>query len=291
MRTPFLFSPSRVLAGALLLTLAGVAAAEPPTRAARLGYADGTVSFVPAGQPDWVRASLNRPLTTGDRLWSGSDSRAELQIGGAAVRLGPRTSVNILNLTTASPSSRSRRARSRSGFATSLRPELRDRDAEPGADGAPARRVPDRRRCRGRLDRRGRAKRRPAEVYGQGSAYALDTRRGYRFYGADLNDYDVLNARRDDDIDRWSRDRDRRGEKSASARYVSADVVGYESSTLAAAGASSPATGRCGRRTGSRPAGPRIATATGPGSTPGAGPGWTTRRGATRSLTTVAGPT
>ena len=34
--------PFRFLVGCLLLTLAGAAAAEPPTRAARLGYAAGT---------------------------------------------------------------------------------------------------------------------------------------------------------------------------------------------------------------------------------------------------------
>ena len=32
----------------------------------------------------------------------------------------------------------------------------------------------------------------PAEVYGEGASYAVDARRGYRFYGTDLTDYDVL---------------------------------------------------------------------------------------------------
>src|SRR6185295_10808012 len=78
--------------------LGGWAAAEPPLRAARLSEISGTVSFSPAGQPDWVRAVTNRPLTTGDRLWVAANSRAELQIGGAAIRLGGGTSLTLLNL-------------------------------------------------------------------------------------------------------------------------------------------------------------------------------------------------
>jgi hypothetical protein len=98
MNIPTLRRPLWLLAGALLLTFSGLAAAEPPSRAARLGYLSGTVSFSPAGQPDWVHAAVNRPLTTGDRLWTGPNSRAELQIGGAAIRMGPSTSMVLLNL-------------------------------------------------------------------------------------------------------------------------------------------------------------------------------------------------
>jgi len=43
---------------------------DPPSRAARLSLVSGTVSFEPASVEDWVPATLNRPLTTGDRLWT-----------------------------------------------------------------------------------------------------------------------------------------------------------------------------------------------------------------------------
>jgi len=46
---------------------------DPPSRVARLGYLHGTVSFVPAGENDWVEAQLNRPLITGDKLWTDHD--------------------------------------------------------------------------------------------------------------------------------------------------------------------------------------------------------------------------
>ncbi|HWI12357.1 MAG TPA: DUF6600 domain-containing protein [Burkholderiaceae bacterium] len=67
-----------------------------------------------------------------------------------------------------------------------------------------------------------------AEVYGEGASYAVTPRQGYRFYGTGLSDYDALPVRRDDDLDRWARDRDRRADTSPSARYVSPEVVGYE---------------------------------------------------------------
>jgi len=101
---------SSVSAGALrftalaLISLAmlGVALAdetEPPGRVARLSYVQGAVSLEPAGSQDWVAAELNRPLTTSDGLWSDTPtSRAELDIGGAVVRVGSDTGFSFLNL-------------------------------------------------------------------------------------------------------------------------------------------------------------------------------------------------
>src|SRR5208283_1421124 len=71
---------------------------DPPTRVARLGYAGGAVSFQPAGTDDWVSAVVNRPMTTGDKLWSDHDSRAELHVGSAAFRVSGMTGFSFLNL-------------------------------------------------------------------------------------------------------------------------------------------------------------------------------------------------
>jgi hypothetical protein len=49
---------------------------DPPGRVARLKYLQGPVSFQPAGDSDWVAAVVNRPTTTGDRLWTDSGARA-----------------------------------------------------------------------------------------------------------------------------------------------------------------------------------------------------------------------
>ncbi len=71
---------------------------DPPTRVARLGYIEGSVSFQPAGEDEWVQAVPNRPMTTGDKLWSDRGSRVELQLGSAVIRLGENTGLSFLNL-------------------------------------------------------------------------------------------------------------------------------------------------------------------------------------------------
>ena len=71
---------------------------DPPTRAGRIGFVQGSVSFQPGGQGDWLDAVPNRPLTSGDNLWVDRDSRAEVQIGSTSIRLGPETSLTFLEL-------------------------------------------------------------------------------------------------------------------------------------------------------------------------------------------------
>ncbi len=71
---------------------------DPPGRAARLSDAQGSVSLQPAGVTEWTPATLNRPLTTGDRIWSDAASRAELDTGAAVMRLGSMTGFSFLNL-------------------------------------------------------------------------------------------------------------------------------------------------------------------------------------------------
>jgi len=71
---------------------------DPPGRVARLSDVEGAVSLEPAGLQEWVAAPLNRPLTTGDRLWVDQSSRAELDLGDAALRVGNRTGFAFLNL-------------------------------------------------------------------------------------------------------------------------------------------------------------------------------------------------
>jgi len=43
---------------------------DPPGRVARISYATGPVSLRAAGTDAWAAAELNRPLTTGDELWT-----------------------------------------------------------------------------------------------------------------------------------------------------------------------------------------------------------------------------
>ena len=59
---------------------------DPPGRVARLNYSQGSISFRPAGEDDWVTGVPNRPMVTGDDLWADDNSRAEVHIGSTAIR-------------------------------------------------------------------------------------------------------------------------------------------------------------------------------------------------------------
>jgi|GEM_PF-1863684 len=100
-RTPFRLLP--VLCASLLWGLAHAQdsepyAADPPERAARLSFISGDVSLQPAGETDWTAALVNRPLTTGDKLWTEQNARAEIYVGPAAVRLDDNTGFSFLNV-------------------------------------------------------------------------------------------------------------------------------------------------------------------------------------------------
>jgi len=72
---------------------------DPPARVARLSYSRGSVSFQPAGDSEWVDAVLNLPIVTGDNLWAGENSRAEVRIGSKAIRLDHDTEISFLTIT------------------------------------------------------------------------------------------------------------------------------------------------------------------------------------------------
>lgn len=93
-------SRSRVILFAVLAILVAIPAfaVDPPSRVLRLKYMSGQVSFQPGGVDDWVAATLNRPLTTADRVWTDKESRAELTLGGAALRMSSETSLTLSNV-------------------------------------------------------------------------------------------------------------------------------------------------------------------------------------------------
>ena len=76
-----------LLAGLFASIVYGQDQGDPPGRVARLSFAQGKVSFQPSGETDWSEASVNRPMTTGDRLYTDQGARAELEVGPFAVRL------------------------------------------------------------------------------------------------------------------------------------------------------------------------------------------------------------
>ena len=90
------------IAGCIFLSAAGVLwgqdPAGPPARVARLSSFNGSVAFRSAGVDEWSAAEVNRPLATGDRLWTDEESHADVHAGATAVHLAPLTALAILRL-------------------------------------------------------------------------------------------------------------------------------------------------------------------------------------------------
>ena len=202
---------------------------DPPSRVARLAYASGNVSFNPAGTDDWVTAVVNRPMTTGDKLWADDGARAELHLGYATVRLSDHTGFSFLNLTDdvtqlrlteGTLNIRVRHLGDDETFEVDT-PNLAFSILRPGS-------------YRVNVNEAGEAtvvavRDGQGEVTGGGSAYTIRAREEGVFNGVDQLDADIERARADeDDFDHWCMDRDRREEHSISSRYVSDDVVGYQ---------------------------------------------------------------
>ena len=201
---------------------------DPPSRVARLGYMEGSVSFQPAGEPDWVQAVANRPMTTGDKLWADKDSRAELQLGSAVIRLNANTGFSFLNLddntvqiqlTSGAVNVRVRRLDQNDVFEIDT-PNLAFSILQPGSyrveasdDGTYT--VVSIREGGG-------------QSTGNGQTYTLHAGQRGTFSGTDSLNADVVDIGGRDQFDTWAYNRDRRYDESRSAQYLSHDVVGYE---------------------------------------------------------------
>src|SRR5271166_5259203 len=201
---------------------------DPPGRVARLNYMEGSVSFQPGGENDWVTAVLNRPLVTGDNLWADEESRAELHIGSAALRLGPKTGISLLEV-----SDRVAQIRLAQGSLMVKVRHVDDEDSyeidtpnvafvvmQPGdyridvdPDGNHTEVTVWHGRC---------------EVTGGGSSYTVVARQHATFTGTDQLNYDLGQIPEQDGFDTWAFQRDQTEERSDSANYVSREVTGYE---------------------------------------------------------------
>ncbi len=68
-------------------------------RIARLSFVEGHVSFMHPNEVDWASVSVNLPLQAGDRIYTGSDGRAEIEFDeGSVLRLAEKTDVELVAL-------------------------------------------------------------------------------------------------------------------------------------------------------------------------------------------------
>lgn len=201
---------------------------DPPTRVARLGYIEGSVSFQPAGEDDWVQAVPNRPMTTGDKLWADKDSHAELQLGSAVIRLNENTGISFINLdddtiqlqlSSGSVSVRVRQLDDSDDFEIDT-PNLAFTISGPGHYRLNA--SEDGTYTQVALRDGG------GQATGNGQTYTLHTGQQGTFSGTDSLNADVEDIGGQDPFDNWAYERDRRWDDSPSAHYLAANVVGYQ---------------------------------------------------------------
>jgi TonB family protein len=201
---------------------------DPPIRVARLNYLEGDVSFQPGGETDWGWASLNWPMTTGDSLWTGNRSRAEMHIGSSAIRVGEQTSVSFLNL-----DDRTVQIQLNSGtINVRVRNLYRGGVFEVDTPNL-AFTVLGRGDYRITVDPEGSfttitLRDGQGQVTGGGQAFLVDGGSQVQVSGTDYVSYDVYDLPGRDNFDRWSYYRALREERARSARYASPELTGYE---------------------------------------------------------------
>lgn len=201
---------------------------DPPGRVARLGYMEGSVSFQPAGENEWVQAAPNRPMTTGDKLWADRDSRAEVQLGSATIDIGPNTGFSFLNL-----DDRTVQIQLSAG---SMNVRLWDLDRDNVFEIDTANQAfTVARPGRYRVDasengdytvvtvREG-----EGESTGNGQSYTVHSGQRFTFRGTTSLNAEVDQIGPSDDFDEWADRREHRYQDSPSARYCDRRVVGYE---------------------------------------------------------------
>jgi len=216
------------LAAAVLLcsAMATPAWADPPGRVGRLGDLNGQVWLYTPDAGEWVSAERNRPLTSGDRVATDNNARADVRIGSTTLRLDAGSELEIiaidddhigLQLHGGSVAARLRDAEAANEF------ELRTGEG----------RFIVHRPGRYRFDRRDASSHvtvwsGEAVYEGPGSALTVDAGQRAEFWiengAAQYSLTDPVN----DAFASWADQRDRNDERSVAQQYVSPEMTGAE---------------------------------------------------------------
>ncbi|MDM0106905.1 chromosome partitioning protein ParA [Variovorax sp. J22R24] len=219
-----------LLGFALLLTgFQAAAQQDPPGRVGRLNLHQGAVSFSPAGDDSWYEVVPNRPLTTGDRLWTDRNARAELYVGSSAVRLDEQTSITLSEI----DDDTARITAAQGSLQVRVRDDLAGQRVEvdtgnlavvidaPGDYRIETDPASDTTRVAVATGR--------VTLYGEGGeSMPLGAHQQITTSGRNLAAANGAPVRPAGEFDRWVAERDRIEDQSISARYVSRDVVGYQ---------------------------------------------------------------
>ncbi len=219
---------SKVLALLALTACTTLALADPPGRVGRVSYTEGEVVLRNNTNDDSTTAALNWPITSQNVLYTGANSRAELRIGSAAVRVGSNANLEIEQL-----DDMHFILRLNQGSAT-----VRIKDPELAHDfelDTPQGRVLLLEPSRFRVDTGYAPESSALNVFSGGARFeaadsSLTVRSGRH---AEITDGEIrMSDRRinqvNDDFDAWNQARDQRDERSVSTRYISQETTGYE---------------------------------------------------------------
>jgi FecR protein len=200
---------------------------DPPSRVARLNYLNGQVSFRPASVDDWVAASLNYPLTTGDHLWTDPQAQTEMHVGSTAIRMGSETALAFLNLDDRTVQL-SLTDGSLNVHIRSMRPDEVFEVDTPNASvtlrpGDYRIDVDSNNNVSSVIAHAG-----EADIAGSGGNFPVYARQMAHVAGNGTLSQEITPVPPPDAFDGWCRDREHREESMVSARYVPRDMIGYE---------------------------------------------------------------
>ncbi|HVB29485.1 MAG TPA: DUF6600 domain-containing protein [Terriglobia bacterium] len=225
----------RIALQLILALLAGLLAVplfanegDPPARVARISDVQGNVSFQPSGESQWSQASLNYPVTTGDRLYADQGARAEIEAGPFSVHLSETTDLTLANLSDqimqlglgqgvlrvsvfALPNGNTAEVDTPNGALTVLSPGSYRVETYPN-DGSTLVIV-----NRGSL-----------QVTGGGANQRVDSGQAVKLTGTDPIQVQFVSPPGQDGFDEWCASRDRRVESYRHPQYFSPDVPGSE---------------------------------------------------------------
>lgn len=224
----------RLLPGLVCSLVSAAALADPSARVGRIAYLDGDVQFRASEQADLAQASVNWPLTGGNRITTAPNARAEIRIGSSVIRLDGQSELLMtaiddhrlaLYLPYGSATVRVRNAevahefslQTPQGQVTLLQPSRLRIDAGRNAPTTSLRVI----------DGAARFDTLPSSQDGQPGLIVtagarLDSNNGFSQITS------LRTPAANDDFDGWSLARDRNEDRAQSVRYVSTETTGYE---------------------------------------------------------------
>jgi uncharacterized protein DUF6600/FecR-like protein len=202
-------------------------AEDPPSRVGRLSVLEGVVSFRPAATDEWGPAVPNRPVTSGDGVWTDAGGRAEVEAGPVVLRMSQQTELDVVRL-----DDRVIQLRLPQGTLTERVVSMDGDDA--GEIDAPSAAVALRGPGVYRVDvsedggtTRVTVWSGQAVVTASGSSFQVSARQVATVQTGNPPTYDLTDAGGADDFDRWSLTRDAYEDRAAQSRqYVPVDMPG-----------------------------------------------------------------